>query len=107
MAGELTGKTEKCMSKLRVQSFSMSVDGYSAGPDLDLQNPLGVRGPELMEWFFHTRLWRKMHGAADGETGVDNDMAGKGFVGVGAWIIGRNMFGPVRGPWPDDCWKGW
>jgi dihydrofolate reductase len=106
MAGELTG-TEKCMSKLRVQSFAMSVDGYSAGPDQDLQNPLGVRGPELMEWFFHTRMWRKMHGAADGETGVDNDMAGKGFAGIGAWIIGRNMFGPVRGPWPDDSWKGW
>ncbi len=95
------------MSKLRVQSFGMSVDGYSAGPDQDLQNPLGVRGPELMEWFFHTRLWRKMHGAADGETGIDNDMAGKGFAGVGAWILGRNMFGPVRGPWPDDRWKGW
>jgi dihydrofolate reductase len=95
------------MSKLRVQSFAMSVDGYSAGPDQDLQNPLGVRGPELMEWFFHTRMWRKMHGTADGETGVDNDIAGKGFAGIGAWIIGRNMFGPVRGPWPDDSWKGW
>jgi dihydrofolate reductase len=95
------------MSKLRVQSFGMSVDGYSAGPDQDLQNPLGVRGPELMEWFFHTRMWRKMHGTTDGETGVDNDIAGKGFAGLGAWIIGRNMFGPVRGPWPDDSWKGW
>jgi dihydrofolate reductase len=95
------------MSKLRVQSFGMSIDGYSAGPDQDLQNPLGVRGPELMEWFFHTRTWRAMHGEADGETGVDSDIAGKGFSGIGAWIIGRNMFGPVRGPWPDDKWKGW
>jgi dihydrofolate reductase len=95
------------MSKLRVQCFGISVDGYSAGPDQDLQNPLGVRGPELMEWFFHTRAWRGMHGAADGETGVDNDMAAKGFAGIGAWILGRNMFGPVRGPWPDDSWKGW
>jgi dihydrofolate reductase len=95
------------MSRLRVQSFAMSVDGYGAGPRQDLQNPLGVRGPELMEWFFHTRMWRKMHGTADGESGIDNDIAGKGFAGIGAWILGRNMFGPVRGPWPDDSWKGW
>jgi dihydrofolate reductase len=95
------------MSKLRVQSFAMSVDGYGAGPRQDLQNPLGVRGPELMEWFFHTRMWRQMHGGADGESGVDNDIAGEGFAGIGAWILGRNMFGPVRGPWPDDRWKGW
>lgn len=95
------------MSKLRVQSFAMSTDGYGAGPDQDLQNPLGVNGPELMEWFFHTRVWRKMHGHADGETGVDNEMAELGFHGIGAWILGRNMFGPIRGPWPDDSWKGW
>ena len=95
------------MSKLRVQSFTVSVDGYAAGPNQDLQNPLGVRGAELMEWFFPTRVWRQMHGLADGETGVDNEMAERGFAGVGAWILGRNMFGPVRGPWPDDSWKGW
>ena len=95
------------MSKLRVQSFAISIDGYGAGPNQDLQNPLGVSGPELMEWFFHTRVWRKMHGQADGETGVDNEMAEQGFAGIGAWILGRNMFGPVRGPWPDDSWKGW
>jgi dihydrofolate reductase len=93
--------------KLRVQSFALSLDGYGAGPDQDLQNPLGVNGPELMEWFFQTRVWRRMHGQADGETGVDNDMAALGFAGFGAWILGRNMFGPVRGPWPDDSWKGW
>ena len=95
------------MSKLRVQSFAISIDGYGAGPDQDLQNPLGKRGPELMEWFFPTRVWRTMHGHDDGETGVDNGMAERGFAGIGAWILGRNMFGPVRGPWPDDSWKGW
>jgi len=93
--------------KVRVQSFALSIDGYGAGPDQDLQNPLGVNGPDLMEWFFHSRVWRQMHGLADGETGVDNDMAEQGFVNVGAWILGRNMFGPVRGPWPDESWKGW
>ena len=95
------------MSKLKVQSFAVSIDGYGAGPNQDLQNPLGVRGPELMEWFFHTRAWRKMHGQDEGETGVDDAMAAQGFAGIGAWILGRNMFGPVRGPWADDSWKGW
>jgi dihydrofolate reductase len=95
------------MSKLRVLSFAVSIDGYSAGPNQDLQNPLGERGPELMDWFFHTRSWRKMHGEVDGETGIDDGIAEQGFTGIGAWIIGRNMFGPVRGPWPDEAWKGW
>jgi dihydrofolate reductase len=95
------------MSKLYVRSFAISIDGFGAGPDQDLQNPLGVRGAELMEWFFHTRVWRKMHGLADGETGIDNGIAEQGFAGFGAWILGRNMFGPVRGPWPDENWKGW
>src|SRR5580765_2004443 len=95
------------MSKLRVLSFAISIDGYGAGPSQDLQNPLGIRGPELMEWFFHTRVWRKMHGHEDGEAGVDNEIAEQSFAGIGAWILGRNMFGPVRGPWPDDSWKGW
>ena len=95
------------MSKLRVQSFAISIDGYGAGPNQDLQNPLGVRGPELMEWFFPTRMWRKMHGQDDGESGIDNTIAEQGFAGIGAWILGRNMFGPVRGPWPDENWKGW
>ena len=93
--------------KLRVQSFAISIDGFGAGPHQDLQNPLGIAGPELMEWFFHTRIWRQMHGEADGETGIDNSMAEQGFEGIGAWILGRNMFGPIRGPWPDDAWKGW
>src|SRR5437660_4227848 len=95
------------MSKLRVQSFAVSVDGFGAGPNQSLQNPLGVRGPELMEWFFPTRLWRKMRDLGEGETGTDNAVAEQGFAGIGAWILGRNMFGPVRGPWPDQSWKGW
>lgn len=95
------------MSKLRVQSFAISIDGYGAGPNQDLQNPLGVNGPELMEWLLHTRVWRQMHGQAEGETGIDNDVAELGFAGFGAWILGRNMFGPVRGPWPDESWRGW
>lgn len=95
------------MSKLCVRSFAISIDGYGAGPGQDLNNPLGVRGPELMEWFFKTRMWRQMHGEAGGETGVDNSMAEQGFAGIGAWILGRNMFGPVRGPWPDESWRGW
>lgn len=95
------------MSKLRVQCFSLSLDGYGAGPNQDLEHPLGVRGPELMEWFFETREWRAMHGLDGGETGIDNSIAEQGMSGLGAWILGRNMFGPVRGPWPDDTWKGW
>lgn len=95
------------VSNVRVQSFAISIDGYGAGPSQDLQHPLGVNGPELMEWFFQTRAWRRTHGHADGETGIDHTMAEEGLTGIGAWILGRNMFGPVRGPWPDDGWKGW
>jgi dihydrofolate reductase len=95
------------VSKLLVKSFAISIDGYGAGPNQSLEHPLGVRGPDLMAWFMHTRVWRKMQGHDDGETGVDNEIAEQGFAGIGAWIMGRNMFGPVRGPWPDDSWKGW
>lgn len=95
------------MTKLVVKCLAVSLDGYAAGPDQSLENPLGVRGPELMEWFFHTRMWQSMHGGDGGETGVDDGIAQQGFAGIGAWIIGRNMFGPVRGPWPDESWKGW
>jgi dihydrofolate reductase len=95
------------MPTLCVRSFAVSLDGFSAGPDQDLEHPLGVNGPELMEWFFHTNVWKEMHGLGQGETGADNEMAKLGFVDIGAWILGRNMFGPVRGPWPDDSWKGW
>lgn len=95
------------MSALRVSSFAISIDGYGAGPGQDLQNPLGRGGAELMEWFFHTRAWHRMQGQEGGETGIDNDMAERGFERVGAWVLGRNMFGPVRGPWPDESWRGW
>jgi dihydrofolate reductase len=95
------------MSKVKVAAFSISIDGFGAGPRQDLQNPLGVRGTELHNWFFHTDIFKKMQGEGGGTTGLDNDMAAQSFGNVGAWILGRNMFGPVRGPWPDDSWKGW
>ncbi len=95
------------MSKVRVAAFSVSIDGFGAGPRQDLQNPLGVRGPEIFAWFFETEVFGRMHDQKGGATGVDNDWATKGFENVGAWILGRNMFGPVRGPWPDESWKGW
>jgi dihydrofolate reductase len=95
------------MPKVRVSSFAVSLDGYAAGAHQSLENPLGVRGPELFEWFFSTRTWKQMHGQEGGSTGVDDQWAKRGMEGVGAWILGRNMFGPVRGPWPDDSWKGW
>src|SRR5262245_34715115 len=95
------------MPKLRVQCFGISLDGYSAGPNQSLENPLGVGGPSLMEWFFPTRIFRQMQGKQDGELGVDNDFAARGMENIGAWILGRNMFGPIRGPWPNADWKGW
>jgi dihydrofolate reductase len=95
------------MAKLRVQSFSVSLDGYGAGPDQSLDNPLGVGGMALHEWAFATRTFRQMFGSEGGSTGIDDEFAVRGFKNVGAWILGRNMFGPVRGPWPDDNWKGW
>ena len=95
------------MSKVCVRSFAISIEGYGAGSDQDLRNPLGVHGFELMDWLFQTRLWRTMHGESGGESGVDDGIAEQGFAGIGAWILGRNMFGPVRGPWPDESWRGW
>ncbi|MEO6742938.1 MAG: dihydrofolate reductase family protein [Caldimonas sp.] len=95
------------MSKLRVACFSVSADGFGAGPDQSLENPLGVGGPALHEWVFPTRTFQAMLGSPGGSTGVDDEFAAAGFANVGAWILGRNMFGPVRGPWPDDTWKGW
>jgi dihydrofolate reductase len=95
------------MGKVRVASFSMSIDGYGAGTDQDLANPLGVGGAALHEWAFATRTFRRMLGHEDGSTGIDDEFASLGFANVGAWILGRNMFGPVRGAWPDDQWKGW
>ena len=96
------------MSKLRVLAYSVSLDGFGAGPGQDLEHPLGVRGEELMQWLFPTRMFQRMHGqGGDGETGIDNGFAERGFDNLGAWILGRNMFGPVRGPWPDESWRGW
>jgi dihydrofolate reductase len=95
------------MPKLRVCSFSLSLDGYGAGPDQSLEQPLGRGGPALHEWAFATRTFRRMFGMEGGSTDVDDAFAVRGFDNIGAWILGRNMFGPVRGPWPDDAWRGW
>jgi dihydrofolate reductase len=95
------------MSKVKVAAFSISLDGYGAGPRQSLEHPLGVRGTELHGWFFPTDVFKKMQGQSGGSRGTDNDMALQSFDNVGAWILGRNMFGPVRGLWPDDSWKGW
>lgn len=95
------------MGKLRIHNFTVSIDGYGAGPDQSLGNPLGVGGMSLHGWAFATRAFQKMLGNDRGSTGVDNDFIERGFDNVGAWILGRNMFGPVRGAWPDESWKGW
>jgi dihydrofolate reductase len=99
--------------KLRVNAFSISIDGYGAGPGQDLDHPMGIGGMALHEWVLGTKTFRNMHLAgppADGEVGrggIDDEFAARGLENVGAWILGRNMFGPIRGPWPDDRWKGW
>jgi len=97
------------MGKVKVSAFSVTLDGFAAGPNQSLENPLGERGGEMMGWFFPTQFFQKMHGdgSANGTTGIDNDFAMRSFENVGAWILGRNMFGPVRGPWPDENWRGW
>jgi len=95
------------MSRLRVHSFSISLDGYGAGPQQDTENPLGRGGLALHEWRTRTRTFQRAFGGKDGATGTDDDIEARGLVNVGAWILGRNMFGPVRGEWPDNRWKGW
>jgi len=95
------------MSKVRVAAFSISLDGFGAGPRQDLNNPLGVRGVELHGWFRDTEIFSRIHGQGGGTQGVDNGIAVQSFENIGAWILGRNMFGPVRGPWDGDSWKGW
>ena len=93
---------------LRVESLTLSLDGYGAGPDQDVDNPLGVGGAALHGWAFNTRTFqRELFGSDGGEPGIDDDFAARGFRNVGAWILGRNMFGPVRGPWLDERWRGW
>lgn len=95
------------MTRVRVESFTISLDGYGAGPDQSLENPLGIGGETLHEWVVSTRSWLQMHGKEGGAPGVDDDFAARGNKNVGAWILGRNMFGPVRGAWPDMNWQGW
>jgi len=95
------------MARLRVHCFSISLDGYGAGPRQDRDNPLGVGGPALHEWILSTRSFQKMLGKEGGVGGVDDDFFVRGFTNIGAWILGRNMFGPVRGPWRDESWTGW
>jgi dihydrofolate reductase len=95
------------MAKVRVGAFSISVDGFGAGPGQSLENPLGIRGKELHQWAFATRTFRIMFGEDGGSTGVDEEYAARSMAGMGAWIMGRNMFGPIRGDWPDGEWKGW
>ena len=95
------------MSKLRVSAFSISLDGYGAGPDQSLEEPLGVGGESLHEWQTSSRAFNELYGNDSGLTGPDNDFVVRAFENVGAWIMGRNMFGPVRGPWQDENWRGW
>jgi dihydrofolate reductase len=95
------------MSQLRVACFSISIDGFGAGPNQSLENPIGEGGMQLHEWFLPTRTFQQMHGNGSGTTGVDEDFAARGVRNIGAWILGRNMFDPNRGAWPDRNWKGW
>ncbi|HEU4568952.1 MAG TPA: dihydrofolate reductase family protein [Gemmatimonadales bacterium] len=95
------------MGKVRVANFAISIDGYSSAPGQTLEHPFGPGGHRVMEWFFPTESFHQMQGKPGGETGIDNDFSVRSMTGMGAWILGRNMFGPIRGPWPDDRWKGW
>jgi len=95
------------MGKVKVAAFSVSLDGYGAGPDQSRENPLGRRGEELHEWIFPTRMFQKIYGKGEGTEETDNEFAERSFENLGAWIMGRNMFGPIRGPWQNDEWKGW
>jgi dihydrofolate reductase len=95
------------MPKLRVHNFAISLDGYAAGPDQDIDNPLGRRGLELHEWVFATRFWHRLEGKEGGEEGPDDRYLSEADTGIGATVMGRNMFGPLRGPWKDQAWKGW
>ena len=96
------------MPRLLVSGFTISLDGYGAGPRQSREDPLGVGGEELHEWLLGTRTFKGTHGGEGGDTGVDEDFAARSMAGLGAWIMGRNMFGPIRGPWPDDdSWRGW
>jgi dihydrofolate reductase len=95
------------MSRLVVRCFGVSLDGFGAGPGQDLEHPLGRGGDAIFQWFFHTRSFQTMHGGSGGDTDLDDEFASRGFTNIGAWILGRNMFGPIRGGWGDESWKGW
>lgn len=95
------------MARVRVESFTISLDGYGAGPDQSSEQPLGIGGEALHDWLVSTRRWLGLHGKEGGDAGIDDTFAQRSHRGVGAWIMGRNMFGPVRGPWPDASWQGW
>jgi dihydrofolate reductase len=95
------------MASLLVRGFSISLDGYGAGPNQSLENPLGVGGESLHDWLVSTRTFNRMQRKEGGDTGIDEDFAARSMAGIGAWILGRNMFGPIRGPWPDESWRGW
>src|SRR5205085_10605289 len=95
------------MPKVRVAGFGVSLDGFSAGTEQSVNDPLGKRGPEIFQWFFHTRTFCTMHGQGGGSIDLDDEFARQSMENFGAFILGRNMFGPVRGAWPDSSWKGW
>src|SRR5687767_10055880 len=95
------------MARLVTRSFTISLDGYGAGPHQSVENPLGVGGEELHDWLVSTRTFKRLQRKDGGDTGIDEDFAARGFEDIGAWIMGRNMFGPVRGEWPDESWRGW
>lgn len=95
------------MARLLVRGFTISFDGYGAGPDQTRENPLGVGGESLHDWLVQTRTFKRLQGQEGGDTGIDEDFAARSMAGIGAWILGRNMFGPIRGPWPDLSWRGW
>lgn len=97
----------KKTTRVRVGGFTISLDGYGAGPEQSIDNPLGIGGEAMHDWIVSTRAWRQMHGKEGGSEGIDNEFAARASSNIGAWILGRNMFGPVRGPWPDMNWKGW
>ncbi len=95
------------MARLVVRSFTISLDGYGAGPTQTRETPLGVGGEELHDWLVNTRTFKRLQGQDGGDAGLDEDFAARGFEDIGPWIMGRNMFGPIRGPWPDESWRGW
>lgn len=95
------------MPRLLILGFSISLDGYGAGPSQSVENPLGIGGEDLHDWIVRTRAFKRMSGKEGGDAGVDDDFVARAMTNIGAWILGRNMFGPIRGPWPDESWRGW